>query len=116
MSAILKNLTAPMDFEGQQKAELLIHIIISTCGVVGIVFGWFQQEYSKCVYTIFAGMILCSLLVVPNWPYYKGTQMKWVDDALVDKYWDALAEKEDGKEGTEEKEESGAQEKKKRKK
>ena len=40
------------------------------------------------------GIALCILLVVPNWPYYKGTSMKWVDDDLVDKYWEEEAEKE----------------------
>eukprot|EP00670_Eutreptiella_braarudii_P002305 CAMPEP_0174291952 /NCGR_PEP_ID=MMETSP0809-20121228/33788_1 /TAXON_ID=73025 ORGANISM="Eutreptiella gymnastica-like, Strain CCMP1594" /NCGR_SAMPLE_ID=MMETSP0809 /ASSEMBLY_ACC=CAM_ASM_000658 /LENGTH=102 /DNA_ID=CAMNT_0015391683 /DNA_START=20 /DNA_END=325 /DNA_ORIENTATION=+ len=94
MASLMMNLSAPMDFEGQRKAERLIHIIITTCGCVGLVFGWFQQEYSKCVYTIFAGIALCILLVVPNWPYYKGTSMKWVDDDLVDKYWEEEAEKE----------------------
>ena len=63
MASLMMNLSAPMDFEGQRKAERLIHIIITTCGCVGLVFGWFQQEYSKCVYTIFAG------IVPPNPPH-----------------------------------------------
>eukprot|EP00667_Euglena_gracilis_P030908 EG_transcript_43582 len=103
----MHQLTAPMDFEGQRRAEWLIHIIISTSGAGGIVYGWFEQDFSRCVYSIFAGILLCILLVVPNWPFYKGTEMKWVDDALVDRY-EAQKEEEAKAEKTKEKEKEAA--------
>eukprot|EP01006_Ploeotia_vitrea_P063185 TRINITY_DN85082_c0_g1_i1.p1 TRINITY_DN85082_c0_g1~~TRINITY_DN85082_c0_g1_i1.p1 ORF type:complete len:112 (-),score=6.42 TRINITY_DN85082_c0_g1_i1:98-433(-) len=82
-----------MDFEGQRKAEELMRIIISTCGVIGFIVGFYFQKFSYCVYTVFGGVGLCILLCLPTWPYLRGRAMNWVDTKKTEAYWQEEARK-----------------------
>jgi hypothetical protein len=47
-----------VDYEGQRLSELIFHVLIITCGSIGWVIGYIQQDFTVCVQAWLVGVIL----------------------------------------------------------
>ncbi|GAB6019928.1 Signal peptidase complex subunit 1 [Chamberlinius hualienensis] len=73
----LKSIPTHMDYEGQRLAEKLFQIIIITSGIIGFMIGNYNQRFSYTVYILAAGFVLCCLLTLPPWSFYRKHPLNW---------------------------------------
>ncbi|KAG8369285.1 hypothetical protein BUALT_Bualt15G0135500 [Buddleja alternifolia] len=72
-----------MDWQGQKLAEQLMLVIFAAVGfITGYVLGSFQTML--LVYT--AGVVLTSLITVPNWPLFNRHPLNWLDSDEAGKH------------------------------
>ncbi|CAM9623930.1 unnamed protein product [Chrysoparadoxa australica] len=69
-----------MDYKGQKLAEQLYFYIIIICGAIGWVVGYAEQDFLYTLYACGAGVLISSLLCVPDWPIYNRHPVKWLDE------------------------------------
>ncbi|KAF4509460.1 hypothetical protein G6O67_003633 [Ophiocordyceps sinensis] len=68
----------PIDFEGQRRAEGFATILLAASGLVAFNIGYHYQDILKAVYIGLGGTALTFLLVVPPWPFYNKSPVKWL--------------------------------------
>lgn len=71
------NIPTHMDYKGQGRSEKLSRMIITLFGVVGLVWGYYIQQFSATVYVLGAGFLLASILTIPPWPMYRRKPLNW---------------------------------------
>mmetsp|Transcript_8774 Transcript_8774/g.12835 ORF Transcript_8774/g.12835 Transcript_8774/m.12835 type:complete len:80 (-) Transcript_8774:237-476(-) len=68
-----------MDYEGQKLSEIIFYIVICTCGGIGWIYGYFQQDFTFCFYAWAVGVAISVILCVPDWPFYNRHPVKWLE-------------------------------------
>ncbi|XP_057748990.1 signal peptidase complex subunit 1 [Arachis stenosperma] len=75
-----------MDWQGQKLAEQLMQILLLAFAVVAFTTGYFTASFQLMILTYFGGVILTTLVTVPNWPFYNRHPLKWLDSSEVEKH------------------------------
>ncbi|XLT53594.1 hypothetical protein HN873_046198 [Arachis hypogaea] len=75
-----------MDWQGQKLAEQLMQILLLAFAVVAFITGYFTASFQLMILTYFGGVILTTLVTVPNWPFYNRHPLKWLDSSEVEKH------------------------------
>lgn len=68
-----------MDYKGQQLSELLFYYITIVFGSIGWIIGYWYQDFSYVFYPWLVGVVLSTLLCVPDWPFYNRHPIQWID-------------------------------------
>ncbi|XP_075495398.1 signal peptidase complex subunit 1-like isoform X3 [Primulina tabacum] len=75
-----------MDWQGQKLAEQLMQLMLvifaAVAFIVGYVFGSFHTMF--LIYT--AGVVLTSIVTIPNWPFFNRHPLNWLDPSEAEKY------------------------------
>ena len=50
------------DYDGQGRAEFMSQTIIVIFGVVGLILGWYLQQFSQTVFIVAAGFIIAAIV------------------------------------------------------
>ena len=50
------------DYDGQGRAEFMSQTIIVIFGVVGLILGWYLQQFSETVFIVAAGFIIAAIV------------------------------------------------------
>ncbi|KAF2666378.1 microsomal signal peptidase 12kDa subunit [Microthyrium microscopicum] len=69
---------APIDFQGQKLAVLVNYGAMSAFGVASFLTGLTTSNVYYALYVGLAGLVVTMLAVVPPWPMYNRTPVKWL--------------------------------------
>jgi signal peptidase complex subunit 1 len=67
-----------MDWVGQRTAERLMMQIILAAAIVSFVVGYALKDFKLMVQINAAGLVLTSILVLPDWFWYRRHPVKWL--------------------------------------
>mmetsp|Transcript_26539 Transcript_26539/g.49593 ORF Transcript_26539/g.49593 Transcript_26539/m.49593 type:complete len:110 (-) Transcript_26539:192-521(-) len=66
-----------MDFVGQRLADRMHQIITAFFGIIGFIYGYFQQRFAFTMYISMVGLAISALLCVPDWGFLNSNPLKW---------------------------------------
>ncbi|XP_050131758.1 signal peptidase complex subunit 1-like isoform X2 [Malus sylvestris] len=75
-----------MDWQGQKLAEQLMQILLLVFAVVGFAAGYITGSFQTMVLTYAGGVVLTTLVTVPNWPFFNRHPLKWLDPSEAEKH------------------------------
>ncbi|PWA37250.1 Microsomal signal peptidase 12kDa subunit [Artemisia annua] len=74
-----------MDSQGQKVAEQLMQIMLVVFAIGAFLTGYITESYQLMVYIYAAGVVLTTLVTVPNWPFFNLHPLKWLDPSESEK-------------------------------
>ncbi|KAM2334185.1 hypothetical protein ACFXTH_011767 [Malus domestica] len=75
-----------MDWQGQKLAEQLMQILLLVFAVVGFATGYITGSFQMMTLTYAGGVVLTTLVTVPNWPFFNRHPLKWLDPSEAEKH------------------------------
>ncbi|PWA41779.1 Microsomal signal peptidase 12kDa subunit [Artemisia annua] len=75
-----------MDWQGQKVAEQLMQIMLVVFAIGAFLTGYITESYQLMVYIYAAGVVLTTLVTVPNWPFFNLHPLKWLDPSESEKH------------------------------
>ncbi|XP_024014202.1 probable signal peptidase complex subunit 1 [Eutrema salsugineum] len=75
-----------MDWQGQKLVEQLMQILLVISGVVAVVVGYATESFRTMMLIYAGGVVLTTLITVPNWPFYNLHHLKWLDPSEAEKH------------------------------
>ncbi|CAA7019819.1 unnamed protein product [Microthlaspi erraticum] len=75
-----------MDWQGQKLVEQLMQILLVIAGVVAVVVGYATESFRTMMLIYAGGVVLTTLITVPNWPFYNLHPLKWLDPSEAEKH------------------------------
>ncbi|KAL1190359.1 Signal peptidase complex subunit 1 [Cardamine amara subsp. amara] len=75
-----------MDWQGQKLAEQLMQILLLIAVVVAFVVGYTTASFRTMMLIYAGGVVLTSLITVPNWPLFNRHPLKWLDPSEAEKH------------------------------
>ncbi|KAK9913089.1 hypothetical protein M0R45_036914 [Rubus argutus] len=84
--SIQRSKLKPMDWKGQKLAEELMQILLLVFAVVGFVTGYVTGSFQMMVLVFAGGVVLTTLVTVPNWPFFNRNPLKWLDPIEAEKH------------------------------
>lgn len=75
-----------MDWEGQKLVEQLMQIMLVVFALVSLVTGYISGSFQLMLMVYGGGVILTSLITIPNWPFFNRHPLKWLDPSEVEKH------------------------------
>ncbi|KAJ2371710.1 hypothetical protein GGI05_007772, partial [Coemansia sp. RSA 2603] len=67
-----------IDFKGQELAGNMSNIFTVVSALVALAVGFSQNSLSLTFYTYACGVLLTFLAILPAWPFFNKTQIKWL--------------------------------------
>ncbi|KAK7311995.1 hypothetical protein RJT34_10513 [Clitoria ternatea] len=74
-----------MDWQGQKLAEQLMQIMLLALAVIAFATGYLMASFQMMILIYAGGVILTTLVTVPNWPFFNRHPLKWLDPSEVEK-------------------------------
>ncbi|KAK7319051.1 hypothetical protein RJT34_03763 [Clitoria ternatea] len=74
-----------MDWQGQKVAELLMQIMLLSFAVIAFASGYVMASFQLMILMYAGGVVLTTLIIVPNWPFFNRHPLKWLDPSEVEK-------------------------------
>lgn len=68
-----------MDWQGQKLAELLMQVMLVAFAAVAFVTGYVLGSFRLMLLIYAGGVVLTSLVTIPNWPFFNRHPLKWLD-------------------------------------
>ncbi|CAN8328523.1 unnamed protein product [Cochlearia groenlandica] len=75
-----------MDWQGQKLAEWLMQILLLIAAVVSFVAGYATASFRTMMLVYAGGVVLTTLVTVPNWPFFNRHTLKWLDPSEAEKH------------------------------
>ena len=75
-----------MDWQGQKLAEQLMQIILVAFAVVAFFTGYVLGSFQMMLLIYAGGVVLTTLITVPNWPFFNRHPLKWLDPSVAEKH------------------------------
>lgn len=75
-----------MDWQGQKLAEQLMQIMLLSFAVVAFISGYVLGSFQIMLMIYAGGVLLTSLITVPNWPFFNRHPLKWLDPSEAEKH------------------------------
>ncbi|GKV16092.1 hypothetical protein SLEP1_g26788 [Rubroshorea leprosula] len=75
-----------MDWQGQKLAEQLMQIMLLVSGVVACATSYILGSFQMMVLIYAGGVVLTTLITVPNWPFFNRHALKWLDPSEAEKH------------------------------
>ncbi|XP_027343794.1 probable signal peptidase complex subunit 1 [Abrus precatorius] len=75
-----------MDWQGQKLAEQLMQILLLAFAVIAFATGYVMASFQTMILIYAAGVVLTTLVTVPNWPCFNRNPLKWLDPSEVEKH------------------------------
>lgn len=66
-----------VDYVGQKYAELCMNITLVLFAVLGWVAGFILQDFLVTLGILGLGVLLSTLLYVPDWPFWNTNPVRW---------------------------------------
>ncbi|CAI9775301.1 unnamed protein product [Fraxinus pennsylvanica] len=92
--------TSPMDWQGQKLAEHLMQLMLVSFAVVAFIMGYVLGSFQTMLLIYAAGVVLTSLIIIPNWPFFNRHPLNWLDPSEAEKHPKPLAAKSGPKKKT----------------
>ncbi|KAK6922404.1 Signal peptidase complex subunit 1 [Dillenia turbinata] len=75
-----------MDWQGQKLAEQLMQIMLVAFAVVAFLTGYLMNSFQTMLLIYASGVLLTTLITVPNWPFFNRNHLKWLDPSEADRH------------------------------
>ncbi|PIN26112.1 Signal peptidase subunit [Handroanthus impetiginosus] len=75
-----------MDWQGQKLAEQLMQLMLVFFAVVAFIVGYVLGSFQTMLLIYGAGVVLTSLITVPNWPFFNRHPLNWLDPSEAEKH------------------------------
>lgn len=75
-----------MDWQGQKLAEQLMQIMLLAFAVIAFATGYVLASFQLMILIYAGGVVLTTLVTVPNWPFFNRHPLKWLDPTEVEKH------------------------------
>lgn len=75
-----------MDWQGQKLAEQLMQIILVVFAIGAFTTGYIMGSFQLMLYIYAGGVVLTTLITIPNWPFYNRHSLKWLDPSETEKH------------------------------
>ncbi|KAL0364315.1 UNVERIFIED_CONTAM: putative signal peptidase complex subunit [Sesamum angustifolium] len=75
-----------MDWQGQKLAEQLMQLMLVAFAVVAFIAGYVLGSFQTMLLTYAAGVVLTSLITIPNWPFFNRHPLNWLDPSEAEKH------------------------------
>ncbi|KAF5746451.1 Microsomal signal peptidase 12 kDa subunit (SPC12) [Tripterygium wilfordii] len=75
-----------MDWQGQKLSEQLMQIILLTFAVLAFVSGYVTLSFQLMILIYAGGVVLTTLITVPNWPFFNRHPLNWLDSGEAEKH------------------------------
>ncbi len=77
VSALKELYNLEMDYQGQKLAEQLYQCILILFTIVGLIWGYYCQQFIQTFYFICTGFLLSAILILPPWPMFRSHPLTW---------------------------------------
>ncbi|KAJ4974080.1 hypothetical protein NE237_007254 [Protea cynaroides] len=78
--------TFEMDWQGQKLAEQLMQIMLVAFAAVAFITGYIMGSFQMMLIIYAAGVVLTTLITVPNWPFFNRHPLKWLDPIETERH------------------------------
>ncbi|OAY34344.1 probable signal peptidase complex subunit 1 [Manihot esculenta] len=75
-----------MDWQGQKLAEQLMQILLLVFAVVAFTAGYLMGSFQTMIQIYAGGVVLTTLITVPNWPWFNRHPLQWLDPSEAEKH------------------------------
>ncbi|KAL5163866.1 putative signal peptidase complex subunit 1 [Glycine soja] len=75
-----------MDWQGQKIAEQLMQIMLLAFTVIAFATGYLMASFQMMILIYAGGVVLTTLVTVPNWPFFNHHPLKWLDPSELEKH------------------------------
>ncbi|KAK4749180.1 hypothetical protein SAY87_026629 [Trapa incisa] len=75
-----------MDWQGQKLSEQLMQIMLLAFAVGAFATGYVIGSFQMMMLIYAGGVVLTTLITVPNWPFYNRHQLNWLDPSEAEKH------------------------------
>ncbi|KVH95682.1 probable signal peptidase complex subunit 1 [Cynara cardunculus var. scolymus] len=75
-----------MDWEGQKVAEQLMQIMLVVFAIGGFITGYFMGSFQLMLFIYAGGVVLTTLITIPNWPFFNRHPLQWLDPSEIEKH------------------------------
>ncbi|XP_042498916.1 probable signal peptidase complex subunit 1 [Macadamia integrifolia] len=75
-----------MDWQGQKLAEQLMQIMLVVFAVGSFITGYAIGSFQMMLIIYAAGVVLTTLVTVPNWPFFNRHPLKWLDPIEAERH------------------------------
>uniref|UniRef100_A0A453FVT5 Signal peptidase complex subunit 1 n=4 Tax=Triticinae TaxID=1648030 RepID=A0A453FVT5_AEGTS len=75
-----------MDWQGQKSAEMLMQVLLVASAVAAFLVGYAMADFQLMLLVYAGGVVLTTLVTVPNWPFFNRHPLKWLDAAEADRH------------------------------
>ncbi|KAH7856683.1 hypothetical protein Vadar_004225 [Vaccinium darrowii] len=75
-----------MDWQGQKLAEQLMQILLVGFAVVAFATGYALGSFQTMLLVYAAGVVITTLVTVPNWPLFNRHPLNWLDPSEAEKH------------------------------
>ncbi|KAL7135069.1 hypothetical protein ABFS83_11G068100 [Erythranthe nasuta] len=75
-----------MDWQGQKLAEHLMQLMLVFFAVAAFITGYVLGSFQTMLLIYAAGVVLTSLITIPNWPFFNRNPINWLDSSEAEKH------------------------------
>ncbi|KAL5728987.1 hypothetical protein ACHQM5_002003 [Ranunculus cassubicifolius] len=75
-----------MDWQGQKLAEQLMQILLVAFAVAAFVVGYTIGSFQMMLLIYAGGVVITTLITVPNWPFFNRHALKWLDPIEAERH------------------------------
>lgn len=75
-----------MDWQGQKLAEQLMQILLVGFAVVAFATGYALGSFQIMLLVFASGVVITTLITVPNWPLFNRHPLNWLDPSEAEKH------------------------------
>lgn len=75
-----------MDWQGQKLAEQLMQIMLVTFAAVAFAVGYTLGSFQMMLLIYAGGVVLTTLITVPNWPFFNRHPLTWLDPIEAERH------------------------------
>ncbi|CAL5338158.1 hypothetical protein CsSME_00021634 [Camellia sinensis var. sinensis] len=75
-----------MDWQGQKLVEHLMQILLVVFAVMAITMGYALGSFQTMLLIYASGVVITTLITVPNWPFFNRNPLKWLDPSEAEKH------------------------------
>jgi signal peptidase complex subunit 1 len=75
-----------MDWQGQKRAEMLMQVLLVASAVAAFVAGYVLSDFQLMLLVYAGGVVLTTLVTVPDWPWFNRNPLKWLDAAEAERH------------------------------
>ena len=75
-----------MDWQGQKVAEQLMQILLLAFAVGAFGTGYVLGSFQMMLLIYAGGVVLTTLITVPNWPFFNRNPLIWLDPSEAEKH------------------------------
>ncbi|KAI3970270.1 hypothetical protein MKX01_023917 [Papaver californicum] len=68
-----------MDWQGQTLSEQLMQIMLVASALIAFAVGYVIGSFRLMLLIYLGGVILTTLITVPNWPFFNRYPLKWLE-------------------------------------